>query len=108
MAEAGSAVSNAIAQPRSLEDHLSHFPLYLLDSPCDDRLLMKLTELFSDWQGQLSANLQLTSVEVDDIEKAWPRDPARQRVNMFRRWRGKFSSQATYRLVAIKVASWQL
>jgi hypothetical protein len=40
-------------------------------------------------------------VEVEDIERAWPRDPAMQRVKMFIRWKGKYSSQATYRSVLI-------
>jgi hypothetical protein len=45
---------------------------------------------FSEWQTHLSTSLQLTAVEVDDIEKAWPRDPAMQRVKMFRRWKSNF------------------
>ena len=94
MAEGG--VRFGIVSPPSLEEHLSKFPR-VLDSPCADDLLVKLTDDFSEWQGQLATSLQLTAVEVKDIENAWPRDPARQRVEMFRRWRSKLSSQATYR-----------
>ena len=95
MAEGG--LRAVVVRPRRLEDHLAEFPGRLLDSPCDEDILIKLTPCFSEWQGQLSSSLQLTAVEVEDIERAWPRDPARQRVEMFRRWRRNLSSQATYR-----------
>ena len=95
MAEGG--VRADIVSPPSLEEHLSKFPPQVLDSPCADDHLIKLTECFSEWQGQLATSLQLTAVEVEDIENDWPRDRARQRVQMFRRWRSKLSSQATYR-----------
>ena len=96
MAEGGLS-SVAIVRPRRLEDLLSEFPRRLLDSPCDEDILIKLTAFFSEWQGQLAASLQLTDVQVSDIEGNWPRDLERQRVQMFRRWRRKFSSEATYR-----------
>ena len=83
----------------SLDKQLSKFPAHLLDIPCADTHLVQLTECFSEWQTRLSTSLQLTAVEVEDIERAWPRDPARQRVKMFRRWKNKLSSQATYRSV---------
>ena len=83
----------------SLDEQLSKFPAHLLDVPCVDAHLIQLTECFSEWQTRLSTSLQLTAVEVEDIERAWPRDPARQRVKMFRRWKNKLSSQATYRSV---------
>ena len=100
MAESGLSMCTCavVVRPRRLEDHLSEFPARLLDRPCDEDILIKLTMFFSEWQGQLSSSLQLTAVEVEDIERAWPRDPARQRVEMFRRWRRSLSSQAaTYR-----------
>ena len=95
MAEGG--VRADIVSLPSLEDHLSKFPPQVLDSPCTDDHLVKLTECFPEWQGQLATSLQLTAVEVEDIERAWPRDPARQRVQMFRKWRSQLSSRATYR-----------
>jgi hypothetical protein len=94
LAEGG--VSGAIRWP-SLEVQLSKFPAHLLDVGCADAHLVQLTECFSEWQTHLSTSLQLTAVEVEDIERAWPRHPAMQRVEMFRRWKGKSSSQATYR-----------
>ena len=51
------------------------------------------------WQTHLSTSLGLTAVEVEDIELNWPRDASRQRVEMFRRWKEKMKSQATYRYV---------
>jgi hypothetical protein len=83
----------------SLEEQLSKFPAHLLDVACTDAHLVQLTECFSEWQTHLSTNLLLTAVEMEDIESAWPGHPARQRVEMFRRWKGKLSSQATYRSV---------
>ena len=96
MAEGG-LLSEVIVRPRSLEDHLSEFPFRLLDTPCDEQVLIKLTAHFSEWQCQLATALQLTDVEVKDIEEGWPRDLERQRVQMFKRWRRNLSSQATYR-----------
>ena len=44
----------------------------------------------SEWQGHISTSLELTAVEVrEDIERAWPREQARQRVEMFKRWENK-------------------
>ena len=95
MAEGG-LLSESIVRPRSIEDHLSEFPPRLLDTPCDEQVLIKLTAHFSEWQCQLATALQLTDVEVKDIEERW-RDPERQRVEMIKKWRRDFSSQATYR-----------
>ena len=100
MAEGG--VSRVVARPLSLEEQLSKFPAELLDSLCVDAHLVKLTECFSDWQTGLSTSLELTAVEVKDIEEEW-QNPARRRVEMFRRWRNKLASQATYRCVPVNV-----
>ena len=83
----------------NLDEQLSKFPAHLLDVPCADAHLVQLAECFSEWQTRLSTSLQLTAVEVEDIERAWPRDPAMQRVKIFRRWKYKLSSQGTYRSV---------
>ena len=95
MAEGGVSVIRWL----SLEEQLSKFPAHLLDVVCDDAHLIKLTECFSKWQIHLATSLQLTSVEVEDIDRVWSRDPAMQRIKMFRRWKEKLSSQATYRSV---------
>jgi hypothetical protein len=95
MAESG--VSGVV--DLGLEEQLSKFPAHLLDVGCADAHLIQLTECFSEWQTCLSTSLQLMPVEVEDIEMAWPRDPGRQIVEMFRRWKSKSSSQATYRSV---------
>jgi hypothetical protein len=100
MAEGGVSAPGAI-RGLSLEEQLSKFPAHFLDVGCADAHLVQLTECFSEWQTRLSTSLQLTPVEVEDIERAWPRDPAIQRVKMFRRWKSKSSSQATYRSVLV-------
>ena len=84
-------------QQLSLEEQLSRFPSELLNSQCTDAQLAKLTDSFSDWQLHIATGLGLTMVEIKDIETAWPRDPARQRMEMFRKWKEKMKTQATYR-----------
>ena len=91
--------SAVVVRSLDFEEQLSKFPAHLLDVVCADAHLVQLTECFSEWQTHLATSLQLTPVEVEDIERAWPRDPAMQRVKMFRRWKSKLSSQATYRSV---------
>lgn len=86
-----------LVKPLSFREQLSKFPPEVLDDPCAESHLVKLTDHFSKWQAHLSTNLGLTSVEVEDIEFNWPRDTARQRVEMFRKWKEKMNSQATYR-----------
>ena len=81
----------------SLEEQLSRFPSELLNSQCSDAHLAKLTDSFSDWQLHIATGLGLTMVEIKDIETAWPRDPARQRMEMFKEWKEKMETQATYR-----------
>ena len=94
MAEGG--VSRVFARPLSLEEQLSKFPTELLDSPCVESHLVKLTECFSEWQ-VISTGLELSKVEIQDIESNWPRNIARQRLEMFRKWQEKKRTQATLR-----------
>lgn len=84
-------------KPLSLEEQLSRFPDELLNGQCDDVHLVKLTNFFSEWQSHIATGLGLTMVEIHDIEMAWPREPARQRMEMFRKWQEKMDTQATYR-----------
>ena len=86
-----------LVKPLSFHEQLSKFPSKILDDPCSESHLIKLTDHFSKWQAHLATNLGLTSVEVEDIEFNWPRDTARQRVEMFRKWRQKMKFQATYK-----------
>ena len=83
----------------SLEEQLSRFPDELLDKQCTDLHLVKLTGSFSEWQGAIATGLGLTLVEIRDIETAWPREPVRQRVEMFRRWKNAMHKKATYRYI---------
>ena len=83
----------------SLEEQLSRFPDELLDKQCTDLHLVKLTGSFSEWQGAIATGLGLTLVDIHDIETAWPREPVRQRVEMFRRWKKVMNEKTTYRYV---------
>ena len=85
-----------VARPLSLEEQLSKFPVELLDSLCVESHLVKLTECFSEWQ-IISSYLELSKVEIQDIESNWPRNTSRQRLEMFRKWQEKKRSQATLR-----------
>ena len=94
MAEGG--VSRVVDSPPSLAKQFSKFPAELLDGPCSESHLVKLTECFSDWQ-IISTGLELSKVEIQDIENNWPRNATRQRLEVFRKWQGKKKSQATLR-----------
>lgn len=80
-----------------LEEQLSKFQDELLKSQCADDHLGMLTDTFSEWQSHIAVGLGLTMVEIHDIEMAWPREPQRQRMEMFRKWKEKMGKQATYR-----------
>ena len=84
-------------KPPGLEEQLSRFQDELLDSQCADGHLHKLTDTFSEWQSHIATGLELTMVEINDIETAWPREPQRQRIEMFKKWKVKMDTQATYR-----------
>ena len=84
-------------QPPSLEEQLARFQDKLLNSQCADGHLDKLTDTFSEWQSHIGIGLGLTMVEINNIETAWPREPQRQRMEMFRKWKVKLDKQATYR-----------
>ena len=85
-----------VVRPLSLEEQLSKFSAELLDSPCVDAHLVKLTECFSEWQ-IISTGLELSKVEIQDIESNWPRNAPRKRLEMFRKWQEKKRSHATLR-----------
>ena len=101
MAEGGIVRRSGAVFDVSLEEQLSKFPAHLLDAPCAESHLVQLTECFSEWQTRLSTSLQLTAVEVEDIESNWPRNAKRQRLEMFRKWQRKNKERATYRSVEI-------
>ena len=96
MASEGGAESCVVVRPRSLDERLSKFPAQLLDCLCVDDHLVKLTECFSEWQ-IISTSLELSKVEIQDIESNWPRNAVRQRLEMFRKWQEKMRSKATLR-----------
>ena len=84
----------------SLEEQLSKFPAQLLDVPCVESHLSKLVHMIdTESMVLLATDLELLAVEVDDIQTAWPRKPAVQRLEMFKKWKQKNQSKATYRWV---------
>ena len=96
---AGRGISRSIvARHGSLEEQLSKFPAELLDRQCFESHLGKLVHhVTTDTMVMMAADLGLTDVEVDDIQTAWPRNPLKQRLEMFKKWKGKKLSEATYR-----------
>ena len=96
MAEGG--VPLRLAGRDSLQEHLSKFPNQLLDSQCCDVHLSRLVgDIETETMVLMAPDLGLTSVDVDDIQTAWPRKPAVQRLEMFKKWQDKKQSQATYK-----------
>ena len=83
----------------SLCTQLSKFPAVLLDRPCTETHLVKLVHCIEveTMVIMATAELELTQVEVDDIQTAWPRDPVIQRLKIFNKWQEKKQSEATYR-----------
>ena len=98
MAEGGVSVGSVSARPiHSLEEQLSKFSAQLLDSPCADAHLVKLSQSIAEWR-DLSPYLCLSPAEERGILTAFPpATPARQRIDMLRTWRDKFGDNATYR-----------
>ena len=98
MAKGGVSVGSVSARPiHSLEEQLSKFPAQLLDSPCADAHLVKLSQSIAEWR-DLSPYLRLSPAEERGILTALPlATPARQRIDMLRTWRDKFGLDATNR-----------
>ena len=81
----------------SLAEQLSKFPAQLLDSPCADAHLVKLSQSIAAWRDQ-SPYLRLSPAEERGILTALPpATPARQRIDMLRMWKNKFGLDATYK-----------
>ena len=98
MAEGGVSVGSVSARPiHSLEEQLSKFPAQLLDSPCADAHLVKLSQSVTEWQ-DLAPYMRLTLAEERGILSASHQvTPARQCSEMFRIWRERLGENATYR-----------
>ena len=83
-----------------LEEQLSKFPFELLDRQCFESHLGKLVHhITMDTMVLLATDLGLSDVEVSDIQEIWPKNPVKQRLEMFKRWQQKNTIQATYRWV---------
>ena len=72
MAERGVSVGSVSARPiHSLEEQLSKFSAQLLDSPCADAHLVKLSQSIAEWR-DLSPYLHLSPSEERGILTAFP------------------------------------
>ena len=81
----------------SLEEQQSKFPAELLDRQCFDSHLGKLVyHIKTDTMVMMATDLGLSDVEGDNIQTAWPRNPAKQRPEMFKTLQEKRASEATY------------
>jgi hypothetical protein len=89
--------NHTLGKPLSLREQLERFPDEVLDRQCADAHLNELTGCFSEWQLGIASGMGLTNVEIKDIEAAWPRKLARQRLEMFIKWQKKMDTNATYR-----------
>ena len=70
MAEEGVSVGSVSARPiHSLEDQLSKLPAQLLDSPCADAHLVKLSQSVTEWQ-DLAPYMRLKLAEERGILSA--------------------------------------
>ena len=93
MAEGGAIT----VRTSSLEEQLSKFSAELLDRPCADAHLVKLSQSIAEWR-DLSPYLHLSEAEERGILTAFPpATPARQRIDMLRTWKEKLGTNATYR-----------
>ena len=82
-----------------LHSQLSRFASDLLDRPCTESHLGKLVHCIEVdiMVIMATAELELTRVEVDNIQRAWSREPAIQKLRTFNIWQEKKRSKATYR-----------
>ena len=97
MAIGGVSLSVAARPIHSLEEQLSKFPAELLDNPCANAHLVKLSQSITEWQ-ELAPYMQLTLAEERGILTAVPpATPARQCTEMFRIWRDKLGVDTNYR-----------
>lgn len=91
----------AFSRP-TLNQYISRFPSHKLDDVCSEEYLLKLAETFSEWIS-VSTFLQLTKVQREDIERNWPHDSKRQRVEMFSKWKELKKGEATYRYIHVSM-----
>ena len=86
----------------NLQTQLSRFPSDILHRQCVESHLGKLVHCIEmETMVIMAPELELTHVEVDDIQTAWPREPAIQKLKIFNKWQEKMQSEATYRYVII-------
>ena len=88
-----------MASPPSLEDLFNGIDPALLDTPCSELHLAKLSHQLTSWQ-VLRPFLELTPGEEDSVAKSHPGDVETQKVKFLQKWSNKFGQGATYRVLA--------
>ena len=82
----------------SLEEQLSKFPAELLDRPCVEYHLGKLIhDIDTESITFLVTNLELSAVDVDDIQSSWPEKPVAERLELLKKWKEEKKSHITYK-----------
>ena len=88
-----------MASPPGLEDLFNGIDPALLDTPCSELHLAKLSQQLTSWK-VLRPYLELTPGEEDSIAKSHPGDVETQKVKFLQKWSNKFGQGATYRVLA--------
>ena len=88
-----------MAAPESLEGCLRAVPVERLEQVCLNDHLLELSLVLNGWR-KVSPFLGLGDMEEDDLEGTPVR---RQQIDMLRKWKEIWGSEATYRCVNVSV-----
>ena len=98
MAESDVSTTDIGTELHSLEENLSKFPSELLDHPCVESHLGKIIhDVDTDTITFLASDLELSAVEVDEIQPIWPEKPASERLELLKKWKEEGKSHITYK-----------
>lgn len=99
MAESDASKMDISTRLLTLEEHLSKFPLELLDRPCVESHLGKIIhEIDTGTITRLATDLEFSAVKVDNIQSLWPEKSASQRLELLKTCiKGEKKSHITYK-----------
>lgn len=81
-----------------LEEQLSKFPSELLDRlSIESHLGIIVHDFDTETITFLATDLELSAVEVHDIQSSWPEKPAAQRLELLKNLKEEKKSQITYK-----------
>ena len=78
---------------------LSSVPKETLQKPCSDEHIVEIASEALRWKC-IASHLQLSEIDVEDIETYSPKDAPSQRIKMLKTWKDKFGAKATYKVLA--------